>query len=67
MKLWLPVLAASVVISATPAAAQRADLPPSDKVAEALDNHPNVASAAARLAHMRARGAMLRSGPRAGL
>ena len=62
MKRCLAFLAVGVALGATPAAAQRTDLPPDAKVAEALDNHPSVASAAARLAYSRARGAMLRSG-----
>ncbi len=62
MKRYLAFLAVGIALGATPAAAQRTDLPPDDKVAEALDNHPSVASAAARLDYSRARGAMLRSG-----
>lgn len=42
--------------------AQRADLPPVEKVNEALDNHPTVMAAAARVEAARARGGMLRKG-----
>ncbi len=59
----LVILAAGVAFSAAPALAQRADLPPAEKVVEALGNHPNVTAAAARVASARARGGMLRSGP----
>ncbi|OHT21777.1 TolC family protein [Edaphosphingomonas haloaromaticamans] len=42
--------------------AQRTDLPPVEKVNEALDNHPTVMAAAARVEAARARGDMLRKG-----
>ena len=59
----LAILAGGVALCATPALAQRADLPPAEKVAQALDNHPNVAAAVARLASAKARSGMLSSGP----
>src|SRR3546814_6459617 len=42
-----PIILGALVALLTPAGAlaQRADLPPSEKVAEALDNHPAVAAA----------------------
>mgnify|MGYP001036450327 CR=1 FL=1 len=48
----------------TPAAlqAQRMDLPPAEKVIEALDNHPTVAAAAARVEAARAGRTMLAKG-----
>ncbi|MFA7441284.1 MAG: TolC family protein [Sphingomonadaceae bacterium] len=42
--------------------AQRTDLPPAAKVIEALDNHPVVSAAAARVMSARAHGDMLRKG-----
>ena len=56
------LLACGLLLSASPALAQRTDLPPADKVNEALDNHPSVAAAAARVEAARARGDMLRRG-----
>src|SRR3546814_4552326 len=46
-----PIILGALVALLTPAGAlaQRADLPPSEKVAEALDNHPAVAAARARV------------------
>jgi cobalt-zinc-cadmium efflux system outer membrane protein len=46
-----------------PALAQRADLPPPEKVIEALDNHPTVMAAAARVEAARAGRDMLARGP----
>lgn len=62
MKPLFPLVA--MIALATPAtlAAQRADLPPIEKVLEALDNHPSVSAAAARVAAARAHGDMLRRG-----
>ncbi|CCW19069.1 Heavy metal RND efflux outer membrane protein,CzcC family [Sphingobium indicum BiD32] len=58
------VLALAVLLSLAPGTlhAQRADLPPVEKINEALDNHPTVAAAAARVAAARAQGDMLRKG-----
>ena len=56
---WL--LLPSLLVAA-PVLAQRADLPPEEKVNEALDNHPTVAAAAARVASARAQSDMLRRG-----
>ena len=56
------LLACGLLLSASPALAQRTDLPPADKVNEALDNHPSVAAAASRVEAARARGDMLRRG-----
>jgi hypothetical protein len=55
--------ACCLAFGATPALAQRADLPPAEKVNEALDSHPSVAAALARIEAARARGDMLRKGP----
>ena len=49
--------------AASPAWAERADLPPAEMVARALDEHPLVTAAAARLSSARARSDMLRVGP----
>ncbi|UNK79648.1 TolC family protein [Sphingopyxis granuli] len=57
------LLACGLLLAASPALAQRTDLPPADRVNEALDNHPSVAAAAARVEAARARGDMLRKGP----
>lgn len=46
----------------SPALAQRVDLPPTEKVNEALDSHPTVMAAAARVEAARAGGDMLRKG-----
>lgn len=46
-----------------PSFAQRTDLPPEAIVNEALDNHPNVAAAIARVDAAHARGDVLRKGP----
>lgn len=46
-----------------PLLAQRADLPPPELVATALDNHPTVLAATARLSAARAQADMLRAGP----
>ena len=43
------LLACGLLLAASPALAQRTDLPPADRVNEALDNHPSVAAAAARV------------------
>lgn len=58
------VLALAMLLMLAPTAlhAQRADLPPVEKVNEALDNHPTVMAAAARVEAARARGDMLRRG-----
>jgi outer membrane protein, heavy metal efflux system len=55
--------ACCLAFGATPALAQRADLPPAEKVNEVLDSHPSVAAALARVEAARARGDMLRKGP----
>lgn len=57
------ILTCSLLFAASSAPAQRTDLPSAEKVAEALDNHPSVAAALARIAAARARGDMLRHGP----
>lgn len=59
-----PILAPAMLLMLAPTAlhAQRADLPPVEKVNEALDNHPTVMAAAARVEAARARGDMLRRG-----
>lgn len=56
-------LACGLMLIASAAPAQRADLPPVEKINEALDNHPSVAAALARVEAARARGDMLRKGP----
>jgi cobalt-zinc-cadmium efflux system outer membrane protein len=58
------VLALAMLLMLAPTAlhAQRADLPPVEKVNEALDNHPTVMAAAARVEAARARRDMLRKG-----
>ncbi|MDF0544905.1 TolC family protein [Sphingobium sp. H39-3-25] len=58
------VLALAMLLMLAPGTlhAQRADLPPVEKVNEALDNHPTVMAAAARVEAARARGDMLRRG-----
>lgn len=58
------VLALALLLSVAPGTlhAQRADLPPVEKINEALDNHPTVAAAAARVEAARAQGDMLRKG-----
>jgi outer membrane protein TolC len=58
------VLALAMLLMLAPGTlhAQRADLPPIEKVNEALDNHPTVMAAAARVEAARARGDMLRKG-----
>ena len=55
-------LAMLLMLAPTGLHAQRADLPPVEKVNEALDNHPTVMAAAARVEAARARGDMLRRG-----
>src|SRR3546814_9954598 len=59
-----PIILGALVALLTPAGAlaQRADLPPSAKVAEALDNHPAVAAARAREDAARADRDMLAKG-----
>src|SRR3546814_9749750 len=59
-----PIILWALVALLTPAGAlaQRADLPPSEKVAEALDNHPAVAAARARVDAARADRDMLAKG-----
>jgi len=59
MRLFMILIAA---LYAAPAFAQRVDLPATEKVADALDHHPNVAAAAARLTSARARASMLATG-----
>lgn len=49
--------------TATPALAQRADLPPDPVISAALDSHPSVKAAAARVDAARAEAGMLRRGP----
>jgi len=56
------VFAAFALLAPVAAQAQRSDLPPPEKVVEALDNHPTVTAAGARVASARAQGAMLRKG-----
>jgi cobalt-zinc-cadmium efflux system outer membrane protein len=58
------ILALAMLLMLAPGTlhAQRADLPPVEKVNEALDNHPTVMAAAARVEAARARGDMLRRG-----
>ncbi len=59
-----PIILGALVALLTPAGAlaQRADLPPSEKVAEALDNHPAVAATRARVDAARADRDMLAKG-----
>lgn len=57
------LLACGLLLIASPALAQRTDLPPADRVNEALDSHPSVEAALARVEAARARGDMLRRGP----
>lgn len=57
-----PALLAAVLLS-TPLDAQRPDLPPPELVAAALDNHPTVLAAAARVAAAEAQAGMLRASP----
>ena len=59
-----PIILGALVALLTPAGAlaQRADLPSSEKVAEALDNHPAVAAARARVDAARADRDMLAKG-----
>ncbi len=45
-----------VLLAPAEALAQRADLPPAELVNQALDNHPSVKAAAARVAAARASG-----------
>lgn len=60
----LSVLASAMLLMLAPQAlhAQRADLPPVERVNEALDNHPTVKAASARVEAARAREGMLRKG-----
>jgi outer membrane protein TolC len=62
MKPSILALAMLLMLAPTALHAQRADLPPIEKVNEALDNHPTVMAAAARVEAARARGDMLRRG-----
>lgn len=62
MKPLFPLVAMMALATPATLAAQRADLPPIEKVLEALDNHPSVSAAAARVAAARAHGDMLRRG-----
>src|SRR3546814_12766693 len=59
-----PIVLGAFLALLTPAGvlAQRADLPPVEKVAEALDNHPSVAAARARVDAARADRDMLAKG-----
>lgn len=63
MRRLRPLLMLSVFLAAAPALAQRADLPPPETVIEALDNHPAVKAAAARVEAARASRDMLARGP----
>ncbi len=63
MKPPLLALAMFLILAPTAVHAQRTDLPPDEKVNEALDNHPVVMAAAARVEAARARADMLRRGP----
>lgn len=63
MRRLRPLLMLSVFLAAAPALAQRADLPPPETVVEALDNHPAVKAAAARVEAARASRDMLARGP----
>lgn len=62
MKPSILALAMLLMLAPTALHAQRVDLPPVEKVNEALDNHPTVMAAAARVEAARARGDMLRKG-----
>lgn len=62
MKPSILALAMLLMLAPTALHAQRVDLPPVEKVNEALDNHPTVMAAAARVKAARARGDMLRKG-----
>ncbi|MDR2857354.1 MAG: TolC family protein [Novosphingobium sp.] len=55
-------LGALVLLAPCVAYAQRSDLPPLEKVMEALDSHPAVTAAGARVESARAHGDMLRKG-----
>lgn len=57
------VLLLSIAIAQPLHAQQRSDLPPEAIVIEALDTHPAVAAAAARIQSAEAHGQMLRKGP----
>src|SRR3546814_3509127 len=59
-----PIVLGAFLALLTPAGvlAQRADLPPVEKVAEALDNHPSVAAARARVDAARSDRDMLAKG-----
>ena len=57
------LLPCALLLAAPAALARPADLPPDEKVAEALDNSPVVAAALARVAAARAQAGMLGSGP----
>ncbi|WP_136161269.1 TolC family protein [Sphingomonas flavalba] len=59
---WVGALSAVLLASAA-AHGQRTDLPVPELVAAALDNHPTVLAAAARLDAARAQADMLRAGP----
>jgi len=61
----LPSLSLVLLALAAPTAAfaQRGDLPPAEQVLQALDSHPGVEAAAARVAAARAHGDILRRGP----
>lgn len=63
MKRRFHLLMLSAILVATPAWAERADLPPSEKVLEALASHPAVRAAAARIEAARASRDMLARGP----
>lgn len=56
------ILCAAALLAAAPALAQRADLPPEPAVAAALDGHPSVEAASARVDAARAQAGMLRKG-----
>lgn len=63
MKPGLLSVAALLMLAPQVAWAERADLPPPDLVRAALDQHPGVEAAGARVAAARATGQMLRKGP----
>lgn len=62
MKLSIRALPMLLMLAPATLHAQRADLPPIEKVNEALDNHPAVMAAAARIGAARAKGEMLGKG-----
>lgn len=59
----IAALACGLLIASAPALGQSTDLPPAGAVGGALDNHPTVAAARARVSAARAQSEMLRRGP----